>query len=85
MNEEATVDYEGNDNGQHRTHSGDGRDRGPERARFDDEGGISSYLSDDMMEAVQRARVWVIGNPFAALGIAVATGFVVGRVFRGSR
>ncbi|MCX4243333.1 hypothetical protein [Paraliomyxa miuraensis] len=34
--------------------------------------------------AMLEARRWVVANPFAALGIALATGFVAGRVVRAS-
>ena len=37
---------------------------------------------DDAQRMAQRARVWVIGNPFAAMGVALAAGFLVGRVAR---
>lgn len=30
----------------------------------------------------EQAREWIMGHPFAALGIAVAAGFAVGRVVR---
>jgi ElaB/YqjD/DUF883 family membrane-anchored ribosome-binding protein len=29
-----------------------------------------------------RARVWAVANPFAAIGAALAAGFLVGRVTR---
>lgn len=43
--------------------------------------------TDDWRETAQQmgdqAREWVTTHPFAALGIAVATGFAVGRLVRG--
>jgi len=33
-------------------------------------------------EQLDKARKWVRSNPLPALGIALATGFVVGKVFR---
>jgi len=39
-------------------------------------------LTSHARELALRARVWVTSNPFAALGIAVGTGFLVGRAMR---
>lgn len=33
-------------------------------------------------EIAEKARDWVVANPFAALGIAVGTGFLFGRAVR---
>lgn len=33
-------------------------------------------------ELAEKAREWVVANPFAALGIAVGTGFLFGRAMR---
>lgn len=33
-------------------------------------------------ELAEKARDWVVANPFAALGIAVGTGFLFGRAVR---
>lgn len=42
----------------------------------------SSDLSRSARELARRARDFVADNPFAALGIAVGTGFLVGRAMR---
>jgi hypothetical protein len=41
-----------------------------------------SELSNGARELANRARVWIAANPFGALGIAIGTGFLVGRVMR---
>lgn len=46
------------------------------------EGMDLSDLSNGARELAHRARVWIAANPFGALGIAVGTGFLVGRVMR---
>ncbi len=33
-------------------------------------------------EAIETTRAWIVENPAAAIGIAVGTGFLVGRVVR---
>lgn len=37
---------------------------------------------DDAGRMAERARAWAVSNPFAAIGIALAAGFMVGRVAR---
>lgn len=39
-------------------------------------------LSQRAQELAEKARDWISKNPFAALGIAVAAGFLAGRVAR---
>lgn len=39
-------------------------------------------LADRARELGRKARDWVALNPFAALGIAVVTGFIAGRAMR---
>lgn len=39
-------------------------------------------LSNGARELASKAREWIVGNPFAALGIAVGAGFLVGRAMR---
>jgi hypothetical protein len=36
----------------------------------------------DLAQAAEVARAWVTEHPLAALGLAVATGFLVGRLVR---
>ena len=46
-------------------------------------GGLDlTELSNGARELASRAREWVAANPFAALGIAVGAGFLVGRAMR---
>ena len=56
-------------------------------------GNAASFIDDDddarepewkqrAQEGLLAARAWVRENPLPAIGIAVATGFVVGRIFR---
>lgn len=56
------------------------------RSMFDDGPVEPTAASDDWRETAQdlseQAREWVTTHPFAALGIAVATGFAVGRLVR---
>ena len=54
------------------------------------EGGVAEALGEERFENwketaqqwSEHAREWIMGHPFAALGIAVAAGFTVGRVVR---
>lgn len=48
----------------------------------DHEGLDLTELSNGARELASRAREWIVGNPFAALGIAVGAGFLVGRAMR---
>jgi hypothetical protein len=41
-----------------------------------------SELTTRGRELAEKARDWVVANPFAALGIAVGTGFLFGRAMR---
>lgn len=46
-------------------------------------GGLDlTELTNGARELASRARDWVVANPFAALGIAVGAGFLVGRAMR---
>jgi ElaB/YqjD/DUF883 family membrane-anchored ribosome-binding protein len=57
---------------------------GPDRLRSGSNGeGVDlSELKNNVRELAIRARDWIADNPFAALGIAVGTGFLVGRAMR---
>jgi ElaB/YqjD/DUF883 family membrane-anchored ribosome-binding protein len=46
------------------------------------EGMDLTELSDRARELALRARDWIADNPFAALGIAVGSGFLLGRAMR---
>lgn len=48
----------------------------------DGEGLDLTELSNGARELASRARDWIVANPFAALGIAVGAGFLVGRAMR---
>jgi ElaB/YqjD/DUF883 family membrane-anchored ribosome-binding protein len=66
---------------------GDVTIEGDEQGRLgsgsDEGGGMDlSELMNGARELAGRAREWIAGNPFAALGIAVGTGFLVGRAMR---
>ncbi len=39
-------------------------------------------LKDRAAERIEVARSWIRQNPLPALGIALATGFVIGRIMR---
>lgn len=39
-------------------------------------------LKDRASERIELARSWIQQNPLPALGIALATGFVIGRIVR---
>lgn len=43
---------------------------------------VSVPLSERVQAMIRSTRIWVAENPFAALGIAVTTGFVAGRMMR---
>jgi ElaB/YqjD/DUF883 family membrane-anchored ribosome-binding protein len=51
----------------------------PQAPHIEDEG---DSWQTQAYDRYLRARMWVQDNPMQALGIAVATGFVAGRVFR---
>jgi ElaB/YqjD/DUF883 family membrane-anchored ribosome-binding protein len=42
----------------------------------------ASRFADSAADATARARLFVMEHPLAAIGIAVAAGFVVGRLIR---
>lgn len=42
----------------------------------------AAHWRDQALLRLEDARTWVRANPLPALGIAVATGFVVGRMVR---
>jgi ElaB/YqjD/DUF883 family membrane-anchored ribosome-binding protein len=46
------------------------------------EGMDLTELSNRALELASRVGEWVVANPFAALGIAVGTGFLIGRTMR---
>lgn len=46
------------------------------------EGMDLTELSNGARELARRARDWVADNPFAALGVAVGSGFFLGRAMR---
>jgi ElaB/YqjD/DUF883 family membrane-anchored ribosome-binding protein len=41
-----------------------------------------AWTSEEARRLLERGHEWVQEHPFAALGIAAATGFIVGRVVR---
>ncbi len=41
-----------------------------------------SELTDHARELVGRAHDWVVGNPLAACGMAIVSGFLAGRTMR---
>ena len=46
------------------------------------EGDSLADLKDRAAERIELARSWIQENPLPALGIALATGFVIGRIVR---
>ena len=60
----------------------EGGGTGRYRSGSNGEGMDLSEITSTARELASRAREWVSGNPFAALGIAVGTGFLVGRAMR---
>lgn len=47
-----------------------------------EEGMNLTELTNGARELARRAGDWIADNPFAALGIAVGSGFLVGRLMR---
>lgn len=45
-------------------------------------GGDGPAWLEDAGQMAARARAWAVSNPFAAIGIALAAGFMVGRIAR---
>ena len=60
----------------------EGSGQGRHRLGSNGEGVDLSELTNNVRELAVRARDWIADNPFAALGIAVGTGFLVGRAMR---
>jgi hypothetical protein len=56
--------------------------RGHAMGDSDHEGLDLTELSNSARELASRARDWIVANPFAALGIAVGGGFLIGRAMR---
>ena len=54
---------------------------GPDRDHPWDSGHGAPWL-DEAQRMAERARDWVMDNPLAAVGVALTTGFLVGRIAR---
>lgn len=74
------VTLEGAEHG--RSRAGSNGTRGRFAGDSEGDGMDLTELTNGARELAHRAREWVAANPFAALGIAVGTGFLVGRAMR---
>lgn len=75
------VTFEGAEHGRSRS-GANGTKSGHSMGDSEGEGMDLTELTNGARELASRAREWVAANPFAALGIAVGAGFLVGRAMR---